>query len=43
MVSFYREARDCPKQVRLRSVIRQMLDRLLDEKARLLARALGTE
>ena len=38
MISFYREAGDRAQEVRLTAVVRQMLDRLVDQEAGLLAR-----
>src|SRR5437868_15095480 len=43
MVSFYRETGDRAQQVGFFAVVRQMLDRLGDQEARLLPRTLGTE
>ena len=43
MIPLYRKARDGPKQVGFGAVIRQMLDRLVDEERRLLSRALFAE
>ena len=43
MVSFYRKAGDGAQEVRLAAVTREMLDRLVDEEARLLASALLSE
>jgi hypothetical protein len=43
MVSFYRKAGDGAQEVGLVAVARQMLDRLIDEKARLLPGPLFAE
>src|SRR5690348_10895277 len=43
VISLYRKARDGAEEVRLPAVVREMLDRLVDQEARLLPRALLSE